>query len=89
MVPTAFAAQGSDYHDLCGALENQQTTALWNWTSTPASHETFYCAECGKMTGFTAWRTPEYTRDGNTALSRNVLYSDGTMIGGEGKGLRP
>lgn len=32
-----------------------------------------------------AWRTPEYTRDGKTALTR--MYSDGTLLGGEGKGI--
>lgn len=35
---------------------------------------------------FPAWRTPEYTRDGASALTRNVMYSDGTMVGGEGMG---
>ena len=34
---------------------------------------------------FVAWRTPEYTRDGKTALTR--MYSDGTLLGGEGKGI--
>lgn len=34
-----------------------------------------------------AWRTPEYTKDGKTALTRNVMYSDGTLLGGEGKGI--
>ena len=48
--------------------------------------ETFYCYVCSQPTAFTVWRTPEYTRDGQTALTRNVKYSDGTMLGGEGTG---
>ena len=32
-------------------------------------------------------RVPEYTRNGQPALSRNVKYSDGTMVDGVGKGL--
>lgn len=86
MVPTAFAAQEEPYHDPAEHWKTSNNRTVELDVNAHVSHETFYCAECGKMTGFTVWRTPEYTRDGNTALSRNVLYSDGTMIGGEGKG---
>ena len=50
------------------------------------THETFTCHECGKQTSFLAFRVPEYTKNGQSALSRNVKYSDGTMVGGNGKG---
>lgn len=32
------------------------------------------------------FRVPEYTRNGETALTRNVKYSDGTCLDGESKG---
>ena len=48
--------------------------------------ESFYCFVCGQPTAFTVWRTPEYTRDGQTALTRNVKYSDGTLLDGSGTG---
>ena len=50
------------------------------------TRETFKCGECGKVTSFEVFRVPEYTRNGQTALSRNVKYSDGTMMDGVGKG---
>ncbi len=50
------------------------------------THETFTCAVCGKGTSFLVFRTPEYTRDGQTAMSRNIGFSDGTLLDGEGTG---
>ena len=50
------------------------------------THETFNFGVFGKATSFQAFRTPEYTRDGQTAMNRNVKYSDGTMVGGSGTG---
>ena len=50
------------------------------------TRETFKCGECGKATSFEVFRVPEYTRNGQPALSRNVKYSDGTMVDGVGKG---
>jgi S-layer homology domain. len=86
IVPTAFAAQGSDYHDPAEHWKESNNRTVELDVNAHVSHETFFCAECGKTTSFTAFRTPEYTRDGKTALTRNVLYSDGTMTDGSTKG---
>ena len=86
LVPSAFAAQQNSYHDPAEhwLTANDRTNELD--VNAVVTHETFHCAVCEKKTIFTMWRTPEYTQDGVTALSRNVLYSDGTMVDGEGKG---
>lgn len=87
MLPTAFAAQQNSYHDPAKhwLTANNRTNELD--INAVVTHETFNCGVCGKQTSFTAWRTPEYTKDGKTALTRNVMYSDGTLLGGEGKGI--
>ncbi len=82
----AIAAQENNYHD---PAENWLTSG--NRTNELDSNavvtrETFTCYICGKQTEFTVWRTPEYTKDGRSALSRNVMFSDGTMIDGENTG---
>lgn len=83
---TALAAQENGYHDPAEhwLTANNRTNELD--ANAVVTYETFNCAVCGKATSFKAWRTPEYTRDGATAMSRNVKYSDGTLIGGEGTG---
>lgn len=86
LVPSAFAAQQNSYHDPADHWQeaNNRTNELD--ANATVTHETFTCGECGQETSFLAFRTPEYTRDGQTAMTRNVRYSDGTMIGGEDKG---
>lgn len=86
MVPTAFAAQQDSYHDPAENWQeaNNRTNELD--ANATVTHETFNCRECKQQTSFIVFRTPEYTRDGQTAMSRNVKYSDGTMVDGEGKG---
>lgn len=86
LMPAAFAAQENGYHDPAEhwLTANSRTNELD--ANAVVTHETFTCHECGKPTSFQTFRTPEYTRDGATAMSRNVKYSDGTMIGGEGTG---
>lgn len=86
MVPTAFAAQENGYHDPADHWQeaNNRTNELD--VNAVVTHETFQCKECKQQTSFLAFRTPEYTRDGQTAMNRNVKYSDGTMVDGEGKG---
>lgn len=85
-LPTAFTAQQNSYHDPADHWQeaNNRTNELD--ANATVTHETFTCGECGQETSFLAFRTPEYTRDGQTAMTRNVRYSDGTMIGGEDKG---
>lgn len=86
MIPATFAAQEDAYHDpaehwlTCSNRTNElDVNAI-------VTHETFLCRVCDKETSFLVFRTPEYTLDGKTALTRNVRYSDGTMVGGNGTG---
>lgn len=77
------AAQENHYHD---PSDNWLTAG--NRTSeldanAVVTRETFTCFYCGKQTQFTVWRTPEYTKDGKSALSHNVMFSDGTMVDGK------
>ena len=80
MIPTAFAGQQNSYHD--PAEHWQQASNRTNELDVNAivTHETFYCATCRENTDFTVWRVPEYTRSGETALNRNVKYSNGMCI---------
>lgn len=86
LAPAALAGQVDGYHDPAEhwLTANNRTNELD--ANATVTRETFNCGECGKPTSFEAFRTPEYTRDGQTAMSRNVKYSDGTMVDGEGKG---
>ena len=86
MAPSAFAAQQNSYHDPAEhwLTANNRTNELD--ANSVVTRETFQCGECGKATSFEVFRVPEYTRDGQTAMSRNVKYSDGTMVDGSGKG---
>ena len=86
MIPTAFAAQQNSYHD--PAEHWMQVSGRTNEldANSVVTRETFKCGECGKATSFEVFRVPEYTRNGQPALSRNVKYSDGTMVDGVGKG---
>ena len=86
MIPTAFAAQQNSYHD--PAEHWMQASGRTNEldANSVVTRETFKCGECGKATSFEVFRVPEYTRNGQPALSHNVKYSDGTMVDGVGKG---
>ena len=86
MIPTAFAAQQNSYHD--PAEHWMQASGRTNEldANSVVTRETFKCGECGKATSFEVFRVPEYTRNGQPALSCNVKYSDGTMVDGVGKG---
>ena len=83
---TVLAAQENHYHDPAEhwMTSSNRTTELD--VNAVVTHETFYCPQCDMNTSFIIWRTPEYTRDGQTAMLRNVKYSDGTLLGGEGTG---
>ena len=85
-IPVAYAGQQNSYHDPADNwLESANRTEELDVNST-VTKETFQCYSCGAKRLFTVMRTPEYTRDGQTALSRNVRYSDGTMTDGETMG---
>lgn len=83
---SAGAAQVNSYHD--PAEHWMQASGRTNELDVNAvvTHETFNCGVCGKPTSFRAFRTPEYSNDGRTAMNRNVKYSDGTLLGGAGTG---
>ena len=83
LVPTAFAAQENGYHDPAEhwLTANNRTNELD--ANAVVTRETFTCGECGKATSFEAFRTPEYTRNGQTAMTRNVKYSNGMSADGE------
>jgi len=83
---TAFASQEDNYHDPAEHwLTAMNRTNELDANST-ITHETFTCAQCRQATSFTVFRVPEYTRDGQTAMLRNVKYSDGTLLDGVGTG---
>ena len=86
LIPTAFAGQESGYHDPAEhwMQANDRTNELD--ANAVVTHETFQCYVCGQPTSFLVLRTPEYTRDGQSAMSRNISYSDGTLADGTGKG---
>ena len=72
MIPTAFAAQQNSYHD--PAEHWMQASGRTNEldANSVVTRETFKCGECGKATSFEVFRVPEYTRNGQPALSRTV-----------------
>lgn len=85
MMPTIFAAQDNEYVDPADSwvVANGRTNELdMNATTT---YETQYCFECNKETTTLTYRVPEYTRSGETAANREVLYSDGTCFDGHSK----
>lgn len=83
VMPTAFAGQENGYHDPAEhwLTANNRTNELD--ANSTVTRETFTCGECGKATSFEVFRVPEYTRDGQTAMSRNVKYSNGMSVDGE------
>ena len=83
---TALAAQPTVYRDPAEHWMSAGSRTNELDANAVITHETFLCQICGQYTSFTVWRTPEYTRDGKSALTRNVLYSDGTTVDGNGTG---
>ena len=83
----AFAAQEDPYHDPAERWLNASNRTSELDVNAVVTQETNFCPICGRETNFTIWRTPEYTKDGNTAMTRNVRYSDGTLADGSGTGI--
>ena len=86
LMPTAFAAQEDNYHDPAEHWQEALNRTNELDANSVVTIETFNCCECGQATSFEVFRVPEYTRNGETALTRNVKYSDGTCLDGESKG---
>ena len=84
---TALAGQEDGYHDPAERWMNAVNRTNELDVNSTVTYETFHCSGCHLDTSFRIWRTPEYTRDGQTAMTRNVRYSDGTLYGGEGTGI--
>ena len=85
-IPSVFAAQSNEYVDPADSWlsSNNRTNELdVNATTT---YETQNCLVCNKATTVLTYRVPEYTKSGETALNRDVRWSDGTKIDGEEKG---
>lgn len=83
---TTYAAQSNEYVDPADVWieANGRTNELdINATTT---YETVYCPVCDMETTQLTYRVPEYTRSGETALNRGVMFSDGTLIDGSGTG---
>lgn len=79
LVPTAFAAQRPDYHDPAEHWRTSLDRTDELDVNAIVTTETFYCNICDKETAFLLFRVPEYSRDGVSAITRNVVYSDATM----------
>lgn len=83
---SVFAAQSNIYVDPADNwLTSSNRTNEFDVNAT-ITNETQYCGVCRKDTGFFTYRVPEYTKSGETALNRNVRYSDETCIDGKNKG---
>lgn len=77
LTPAAFAAQSNEYVDPADNwLTANGRTDEFDINAT-TTYETQYCHVCNKDTTLLTYRVPEYTRSGETALNRGVLYSDG------------
>ena len=87
MVPSiGFAAQSNEYTDPSDVwLHANGRTNEFDVNAT-TTYETAYCPVCNMDTSHLTYRVPEYTRTGETALNRGVLYSDGTLMSGSGTG---
>ncbi len=83
---TAFAGQEDAYHDPAEHWQVSSNRTNELDVNAVVTEETFYCYSCKSNNAFTVWRTPEYSTNGESALVRNIKYSDGTLLGGAGTG---
>ena len=83
LLPTsAFAGQADEYHDPAEHWLNAGNRTNELDANAIVTHETYYCYVCKQQTNFTTWRVPEYARNGESAMTRNVIFSDGTCRDG-------
>ena len=75
---TVLAAQPTAYRDPAEHWMSAGNRTSELDVNAVTTKESFPCYACGQTTSFTVWRTPEYTKDGKSSLTHNVLYSDGT-----------
>lgn len=87
IAPTiSYAAQSNEYVDPADRwVEANGRTNEFDINAT-TTYETQYCPVCDMETTVLTYRVPEYTKSGNTALNREIMYSDGTCIDGVSTG---
>ena len=73
LIPSAFAAQENGYHDPAEHWLTASNRTNELDVNAVVTHETFTCCVCEKKTSFLAWRTPEYTRDGERKRTSSLL----------------
>ena len=83
---TVLAAQPTAYRDPAEHWMSAGSRTSELDVNAVTTKESFPCYACGQTTSFTVWRTPEYTKDGKSSLTHNVLYSDGTTVDGQNTG---
>lgn len=83
----ASANQDNGYHDPAKQWITSGSRLDQYDANCIVTHGSSYCAICGKVTGYTSFRVPEYSIDGKSALTRNVKYSDGTCYDGKNTGV--
>ena len=83
---TVLAAQPTAYRDPAEHWMSAGNRTSELDVNAVTTKESFPCYACGQTTSFTVWRTPEYTKDGKSSLTHNVLYSDGTSVDGQNTG---
>lgn len=83
---TALAGQEDGYHDPAEHWLSASNRTNELDVNAVVTHETAHCFLCGMDSAITVWRTPEYSRDGQSALVRNIGFSDGTLLDGSGTG---
>ena len=83
---TVLAAQPTAYRDPAEHWMSAGNRTSELDVNAVTTKESFPCYACGQTTSFTVWRTPEYTKDGKSSLTHNVLYSDGTTVDGQNTG---
>ena len=83
---TTYAAQSNDYVDPADVwIHTNNRTNEFDMNAS-VTQETQFCTTCNRATVVTTYRVPEYTRSGETALNRNVKWSDGTCTDDVSKG---
>ncbi len=83
---TASASQENRYHDPADHWLTASNRTNELDANAVVTKETGECFACGTSRSITVWRTPEYTRNGSSAVERGIKYSDGTFPDGETTG---
>ncbi|MBQ3427537.1 MAG: S-layer homology domain-containing protein [Clostridia bacterium] len=82
----ALAAQSNEYVDPADRWVEANGRANEFDVNATTTYETSFCPVCDMETTQLIYRVPEYTKSGETALNRGVMWSDGTGIDGVSKG---